>query len=142
MALKLKLTKLGMDAKIPRYAHDGDAGLDIYSNERVVLKPLDRYPVRTGIKIAIPKGHVGLIWDKSGLAMDGIKTVGGVIDSSYRGEIKVAVINLSSKTIYLEKGQKIAQMLIQKVENARIDVSEKLSITPRGENGFGSTGLE
>lgn len=140
-SITIKLTKLSETAKIPSYAHEGDAGLDLFSNERVVLKPLATCAVKTGIKIELPKGFAALVWDKSGLALNGIKTIGGVVDSGYRGEVKVAVINLSNKTVYIEKGQKIAQMLIQKVENAKIAFSNKLSLTSRGENGFGSTGF-
>ena len=90
----------------------------------------------------LPEGFVGLVWDKSGLAIkNGIKTMAGVIDSGYRGEIGIVLANLSDQDFKIEKGQKIAQMLIQKVEWAEIEEVKELSKTKRGDGGFGSTGL-
>ncbi|MEK7144060.1 MAG: dUTP diphosphatase, partial [Patescibacteria group bacterium] len=85
---------------------------------------------------------VGLVWDKSGLALNnGIKTMAGVIDSGYRGEIKIVLINLGDEDFEIKKGQKIAQMLVQKVERPEIELVDELNATERGGNGFGSTGL-
>jgi len=115
--------------------------MDIFASERVVLKQGERVAVKTGISMEIPKGFVGLVWDKSGLSMrEGLKVLGGVIDSGYRGEILIGMINLSNKDYVFEMGHKIAQMLIQKVESPLIVESKSLSETQRGKNGFGSTG--
>lgn len=95
----------------------------------------------TGIAFEIPVGYVGLIWEKSGLSHTyGIKLFGGVVDSGYRGEVKVGMMNLSDQPFTFEKGHKIAQMLIQKVEAPEIIEVDELSNTARGEKGFGSTG--
>lgn len=139
--MKLKILKINSEAKIPNYANEDDAGLDLYSAEDFVLKPGERRAVETGVKMEIPEGYVGLIWDKSGLALnDGIKTMAGVVDSGYRGEIKIVLINLSNQDFEIKKGQKIAQMLIQKIEHPEIEIVEFLSESGRGEGGFGSTG--
>lgn len=137
----LKIKKIVSDAILPSYAHPGDAGLDMYSNETIVIKPNEAVKVKTGISIEIPDGFVGLVWDKSGLSTNHkIKTLGGVIDSGYRGESLIGLINLGDTPYTIEKGHKVAQMLIQKIE--RVDVIEagELNDTSRGEGGFGSTG--
>lgn len=137
----LKIKKLRADAKIPSYAHHGDAGFDLFAVEEAVIPRGERVLVGTGIALEIPDGFVGLIWDKSGLATaHGLKTLGGVIDAGYRGEIKVGIINLSAEDYTIGTGHKVAQMLIQKVERATIEEAPELSDAPRGEGGFGSTG--
>ena len=141
MNLILKIKKLDPDAIIPQYAHTDDAGMDFYAIETIALKPGERIGVSTGLAIEIPEGYVGLVWDKSGISInDGIKTLGGVIDAGYRGEIKIGIINLSSTDYVLKKGHKIAQILIQKVEQPDIIEVRELSDSERGKNGFGSTG--
>ena len=137
----IKIQKIDSNAKIPDYANTNDAGLDLYSVEDLVLGKGERSAVRTGIKMEIPGGYVGLVWDKSGLALkSGVKTMAGVIDAGYRGEIKVVLINLSNQDFKIKKGQKIAQMLIQKIEYPGIEEVEELGESVRGENDFGSTG--
>lgn len=141
MSLRVKIKKNHPDAILPKYAHGGDAGIDLFSNEDFELKNNVRDAVPTGISVEIPKGYVGLIWDKSGIATkEGIKTIGGVIDSTFRGELKIAVINLSGKTYKFLKGHKIAQMLVQKIESVEIIEVDKLSDTTRGDKGYGSSG--
>lgn len=131
------------DATSPEYAHKGDAGLDLYSNEKFVLKPGHRKAIKTGLYLEIPENHVGLVWDKSGLALkSGLKTMGGVIDSTYRGEVKVILVNLGKKKIRIDKGVKIAQLLIQEVKTAKLKEVKENSKTKRGKKGFGSTGLK
>ena len=138
----IKFQKNLDDAIIPHYAHPGDAGMDIFSAEETVIKAGEIKSVRTGIKMELPECFVGLVWDKSGLALkNGIKTMAGVIDSGYRGEIGIVLANLSGQDYKIEKGQKIAQMLIQKVERMEIEETKELSETKRGEGGFGSSGL-
>lgn len=139
--VKIKIKKLTKDAKLPRYAHRGDAGLDIFSCEDYELKPGEKYAVRTGIACGIPSGYALLVWDKSGLAVNfGIKTMAGVIDSGFRGECKIVLLNISQKPYKIKKGDKIAQFLLQKVENAEIKEVADLDETERGDGGFGSTG--
>ena len=140
--MKLQIKKLTAKARLPEYAHSGDAGMDLFSVENITIKPGERIVCRTGIAMKIPDGYVGLIWDKSGIASkDGIKTMGGVIDSGYRGEIGVVLQNLSRENYEIKRGDKIAQMLIQKVESPQIEEIEELNDTERGEGGFGSTGV-
>jgi len=139
--MQIKFKKLNENAVAPTYAFKFDAGMDLYCLENISVEPNQRVQIGTGIAMEIPEGFVGLIWDKSGLShKSGLKTVGGVVDSQYRGEIKVGMINLSNETYNFEAGQKIAQMLIQKVEQVDLMESDTLSETDRGEGGFGSTG--
>ena len=139
--MKIEIKKIHPDATIPRYAHHGDAGLDLFTIESLELEPRERKTVPLGLAIEIPAGYVGLIWDKSGLSHKyGIKSFGGVIDSSYRGEIHVGVINLSDKFFSFEKGHKIGQLLIQKIEQVHFEEVDKLTDSPRAAGGFGSTG--
>lgn len=140
--MKLKIKKLHTDAVIPRFATQDDAGMDLFSIEDVTVEPMERKQIGTGIAMQIPEGHAGLIWDKSGLSHKfGIKTLGGVIDSGYRGEIKVGVINLGTEKYVFEKGHKVAQIIIQKKETPEIiEVAELDLNTERGEGAFGSTG--
>lgn len=121
----------------------GDVGLDLHAAENIVLKPGERFAVSTGLKMEIPEGYAGLIWDRSGLAANhGISTLAGVIDSGYRGEIKVALINLGDENFEIKEGMRIAQMLFQKAEKADIEVVAGLEESKRGDQGFGSTGLD
>ena len=115
--MKLEAKKLQPDALLPARAHADDAGLDLFANEALTLEPGMRRTVKTGIALAIPTGYVGLIWDKSSIPHKwGVKTMGGVIDASYRGEVGVIMVNLSEEPYVIEKGAKISQLLIQKVE--------------------------
>lgn len=139
--MNIQVKKLHPDAQTPHIAHQGDAGCDLFATENVTLNPGERGQVPTGLALAIPSGYVGLIWDKSGVShKGGIKTLGGVIDSGYRGEILVGVINLSDQIYTFEKGHKIAQLLIQKIESPIFEEVIELSDTSRGQDGFGSTG--
>jgi dUTP pyrophosphatase len=139
--MKLSVKKLDPEAKVPTRAHADDAGLDLYSNEDYELQPGERRTVKTGIALAIPSGYVGLIWDKSSIPHKfGVKTMGGVIDASYRGEIGVIMVNLSQEPYKIEKLAKISQLLIQKVELPEVCEVEELDDTIRGVSGFGSTG--
>lgn len=140
--MKIRVKKLHPDAKIPAFAHPGDAGMDLYSVEDIVLLPGGRASVPTGIAIELPDGYVSLVWDKSGPSHKfGVKTLGGVIDSSYRGEYLIGLINLGQESFEIKKGQKIAQVLIQKVEHPEVEEVTELGDTSRGAGGFGSTGI-
>lgn len=137
----LKIKKLRPDAIVPTYAHADDAGMDLYAVKRVVIKPNTMGMVPTGLACQLPKGTVGLFWDKSGLATKhGLKIMGGVIDAGYRGELVVALMNLGTKSVVFEPGHKITQMLIQRVHRPRIRVVAALAGSSRGAKGFGSTG--
>lgn len=139
--MEIKVKKVHPEAKLPTYAHHGDAGFDLYAIESVSIPVGARVLVSTGIAIEIPDGYVGLIWDKSGLSMvHGLKNLGGVVDAGYRGEIKAGMINLSNEDYTITAGHKVAQMLIQKVEHAEIKEVTELSDSTRGHGGFGSTG--
>jgi len=139
--MELKIKRLNPAAKLPGYGHAGDAGLDLYAAVEYVLGPGAVFAVPTGIKMAIPKGYVGLVWDKSGISLKGVHRLAGVVDSGYRGEVQVVMINLGEEPFPVKKGMKIAQMLIQPVAAFAVIDSDTLDETPRGEGGFGSTGL-
>ncbi len=143
MTLKIKI-KRDADVKMPFYVHKGDSGMDLYSCEDYLIKPLERKLIGTGIKISIPLGYEAQIRPKSGLAIEhGISFANciGTIDSCYRGEIKVLIINLGDKPYKIEKGKKIGQMVFTKVEEALLEEVEELDETTRGDGGFGSTGI-
>lgn len=137
---RLVLEKINEEARLPQKAHLGDAGYDLYSCDYYSIPAYGQALVSTGYRIKIPDNYVGLIWDKSGLANDGITTMGGVIDSSYRGELKVIVKNLSEDIFNIVPQQKIAQLLIQAIADMEI-VEEKIeNNTEREDRGFGSSG--
>jgi dUTP pyrophosphatase len=139
--MQLKVKKLTKDSLLPTYAKGGDAGMDLYANETVAVEPGKVGRIKTGISMEIPEGYVGLCWDKSGLSMNhGIKVLAGVIDSGFRGELVLGIINLSDKAYTFEKGHKVMQMLIQKVEQVDIVEADSLPDSERGKEGFGSTG--
>ena len=142
MAIKVKMQKIS-DVPTPFYAHKDDSGVDLYSAEDYVLKPMERKLISTGIKLEIPYGYEGQIRPKTGLATThGISHANavGTIDSCYRGEIKVPMINLSDTPYKVEKGKKIAQLIFAKVEEAVFQEVDELEETTRNESGFGSTG--
>lgn len=139
--MKIKIKKLREDAKLPTHGLEGDAGIDFYAIESVTFLPRKQERVPTGVSIEIPDGYVGLIWDKSSISFNmGLKIMGGVIDSGYRGEIIMSLLNTGDKEVILEKGHKIAQMIIQKYENCDIVEVNELSDTVRGHGREGSTG--
>jgi dUTP pyrophosphatase len=139
--MKIKI-KRDAGAILPDYSHDGDAGLDIYSNQEVIIKPGEIKSVDTGLYFEIPKGYVGLVWDKGGIAFNhGIKTMAGVVDAGYRGELKIVLANHSKKDFEVKNSMKIAQLLIQEIEKAEVEEVQELTDTSRGEGRFSSTGL-
>lgn len=139
--MRIKVKKLEENAKLPTHGHPGDAGMDFYCLEDVLFPSGKQERVRTGIAVEIPENHVGLIWDKSSISFNlGLKVMGGVIDSSYRGEIIMNLLNVSDKPVLMAKDQKIAQMIIQRFEHCDILEVDELSETVRGEGREGSTG--
>lgn len=137
----IKVKKLNKDAKLPIHGHPGDAGMDFFAIDDVVFTPGEQARVHTGLAVEIPEGFVGLIWDKSGISFNtGLKIMGGVVDSGYRGEIIMNFLNTSDKEVIIEKGYKIAQMIIQKFEHCNITEVDEISETVRGHGREGSTG--
>lgn len=122
--------------------NDYDAGLDICASEDVIIEPGTRDVVSTGIRVAIPSGYVGLLWSRSGLSANhGIEVGAGCIDSTYRGEVRVVLYNHSGVTFFVNKGDRIAQLLTVPVMLSPYVKVESLDETTRGEGGFGSTGV-
>ena len=132
--------KLYDSSHVPTKGHMNDAGWDLYSFETISIPSGATVLVSTGIAMAIPKGYVGLIWDRSSMGVKGIHRHAGVIDSEYRGEVKVCLHNTAKETYHIEKGDRIAQMLIQEAPNFIQHVVHELDSTNRGDGGFGSTG--
>ena len=143
MTITIKIQKIS-DIPTPSYMHKGDSGVDLYAAEDHTLKPMERKLMPTGLKLEIPYGYEGQIRPKSGLALNhGISHANavGTIDSSYRGEIKVPIINFNDKPYKIEKGKKIGQLVFAKVEEAVFEEVKELGKTTRNDRGFGSTGL-
>lgn len=141
MADLIEVVKTDGSAQLPTRAHADDAGLDLYCLSGVSVPPGEGRMVRTGVALALPAGHVGLVADRSSLAKKGLKTAGGVIDAGYRGEIQVVVWNLSKESIELKAGDRCAQLLIFPVVFPKaVEVKVFDSQTGRGAGGFGSTG--
>jgi len=141
--IKLKVKKLSYLAQIPAYQTDEAAGFDLHSIEDVVVGPNERKLIGTGLSFEIPKGYEIQIRPRSGLAYKhGISVLNspGTIDSDYRGEIKVLVINHSKEDFEIKVGERIAQAVIQEVIQATFEEVDELNTTTRGEGGFGSTG--
>lgn len=141
----VKFIKINDDAIIPDYAHEGDAGMDIYSVEDIVIEPMDWKKVNTGLIMELPKGTEGQVRTKSGIANNyGVFVLNtpGTIDENYRGEVGVILYNLNKTPFVIKKGQKIAQLVINKVCYCKTKQVTSISSTNRGQDGFGSTGLE
>lgn len=142
--LNVKFRCLNEDAVVPAYAHEGDAGMDIFTDQDHVLAPHDWGVVSTGIAIALPEGYVGLVHPRSGLAAkQGVTVLNapGTIDAGYRGEIKVILYNSSGRYVYLKKHDRIAQLIVQEYVHVDAVPVDDLDETGRGTGGFGSTGV-
>ncbi len=145
--VKIKFLENNIEKKLPFYATKGSAGMDLTAciEEDIVLKPLERALIPTGIAIKLPDSDYGaFIFARSGLATKKGITLSncvGVVDSDYTGEIKVGLINLSSEEYTLTKGERIAQMVIMSVAQAQFNVTDEIEKTERGSGGFGSTGV-
>lgn len=141
--VKIKVQKIHPDAIIPKYAHSGDAGVDLHSCEDYILKSKERRLISTGLKVEIEKGYEMQIRPRSGLALKhGVSVLNtpGTIDSGYRGNVGVILINTSDKDYEIKKGDRIAQAVINKLENVVIEEVDGLADSSRGDGGFGSTG--
>jgi dUTP pyrophosphatase len=142
--LRLEVLQIDAGLPLPAYAHDGDAGLDLYAAEDVTIAPFERVLIATGIAVAIPAGYAGFVQPRSGLALrSGLSFVNtpGLIDAHYRGEIRVIAINLDpTAPIHVARGDRVAQLVIQQVAFCEPVAVDTLPATTRGEGGFGSTG--
>ena len=142
--MKLSIQRIA-DVPLPSYKHEGDAGFDLHAAESCVLKPGERKIVATGLKMAVPRGYEAQVRPRSGLAAKhGISVVNtpGTIDAGYRGEVGVILINHGNEAFAVEKNERIAQMIINKVELVDIEEVSELDDTSRGKGGFGSTGTQ
>lgn len=140
---EIQVKRLNPDARLPAGAHPGDAGTDLFSVESVVIPPGDRRDVGTGLAIAIPLGYGGFVQPRSGLAFkNGIMVVNspGLIDSGYRGEVRICLYNSGSEPFTVEVGARIAQLVVQRVEAPDFVEANDLGDTSRGAGGFGSSG--
>ena len=139
----LEVKKISKDSKIPEYILESDIGLDLTASENVNLLPMEQKAIKTGILIKIPKNHVGLIRDRAGIVSKmNVHTSAGTFDPDYRGEVSVMMINFSDEEITIEKGMRIAQLLIIPVIKVKVKEVKELSKTERGERSFGSTGIK
>lgn len=143
-AITLPIKRLDPTVELPSYAYAGDAGLDLRSNEDVVLAPFERRLISTGLAIAIPEGYAGFVQPRSGMALKrglSMANTPGLIDAHYRGELKVCAVNLDAhEPITILRGERIAQLVIQKVPLVSLQEVDALDSTDRGEGGFGSSG--
>ena len=143
--INLNIQRLDNDVELPRYAYPGDAGLDLRSNADLVIEPFERRLIPTGLAIAIPEGYAGFVQPRSGLALrQGLSfpNTPGLIDSHYRGELKVVAINLDPHNpIRIKRGDRIAQLVIQEVPVVNLVEVKELDETDRGSSGFGSSGV-
>lgn len=141
--IEVKVKRLHPHAKVPAYAHTGPAGdlaADLYSIEELVIEPNRVHSIRTGIALELPPGYGAIVEDRSGLALRAITTLAGVIDSGYRGELKVVIANVGSTSYTVKQGERIAQLrLVQRLEATFTGVAE-IAASERMEKGFGSTG--
>jgi dUTP pyrophosphatase len=142
--LRIAVRVLDPGLPLPRYARPGDAGLDLVSAQDLRLEPGRRAAVATGIAVELPEGYAGFVHARSGRALhEGLALVNapGVVDAGYRGELKVIVVNLDPRcAIDIRRGEKIAQLIVQRVEEAVVEAVELLGVSERGDGGFGSTG--
>ena len=145
-SVKLRIKRLDPTIELPAYAYEGDAGLDLRANEELTLVPLERRLVGTGLAVAIPDGYAGFVQPRSGLALrEGLSMANtpGLVDAHYRGELKVCAVNLDAhQAIHIERGERIAQLVIQRVPAVQLVEVDELDATDRGSGGFGSSGVD
>lgn len=142
--MKIPVTRKELRHPLPGFAHPGDAGADLTASESVTLEPGGRALVPTGLAIAIPEGYAGFVLPRSGLAIrHGVTVINapGLIDSGYRGELRVGLVNLGTSAFTIESGDRIAQLVIMAVQTPEFVEVDELDETSRGSGGFGSTGL-
>lgn len=144
--LVLPIKRLDSDVILPSYAYEGDAGLDLRANVDVDIAPFERKLIPTGLAVAIPEGFAGFVQPRSGLALKSglsMANTPGLIDAHYRGELKVIAVNLdANEAIHISKGERIAQLVIQRVPVVSLMEVDELDNTDRGTGGFGSSGVQ
>lgn len=142
--VRVRIKRLISDVELPSYAYAGDAGLDLRAAESCVIGPLERRLVSTGIAVAIPEGYAGFVQPRSGMALKlglSVANTPGLIDSHYRGELKIIAVNLDAKEpVAIERGERVAQLVIQQVPLVELVEVDELDETDRGTGGFGSSG--
>lgn len=138
--MKIKVQRMREGAKMPSYAHPGDVGLDMYSMEEKVIEPGEHHIFFCGFALEFPSGYAAIVKDKGSISKANLHTMGGVYDAGYRGEYNVHLVNLGKEAYKIEKGDKVAQLIIYPVEIVELEETDKLSETSRGEGRFGSTG--
>lgn len=142
--VRVRVRRLDPSVELPAYAYEGDAGLDLRANEDVTLRPHERRLVSTGLAVAIPEGWAGFVQPRSGMALRlglSMANTPGLVDSHYRGELKVVAVNLDDESdISIERGERIAQLVIQRVPVVELVEVDELDETDRGSGGFGSSG--
>ena len=143
--ISLPIKRLDDSVELPTYAYEGDAGLDMRASESVVLRPFERRLIGTGLAVAIPDGYAGFVQPRSGLALKhglSMANTPGLVDAHYRGELKVCAINLDpNNDIHISRGDRIAQLVIQRVPVVDLVEVKELDVTDRGIGGFGSSGV-
>lgn len=144
--LVLPIKRLDPDVELPSYAYEGDAGLDLRANVDTDIAPLERKLIPTGLAVAIPEGFAGFVQPRSGLALKSglsMANTPGLIDAHYRGELKVIAVNIdANEPIHISKGERIAQLVIQRVPVVSLMEVDELDETDRGTGGFGSSGVQ
>jgi dUTP pyrophosphatase len=138
--MKIKVKKLKENAKLPKYHHPGDVGMDMYAMETVIMKPGEHYRFWHGFALEFPEGYGAIIMDKGSISKVGLHHMGGVFDAGYRGEYNTLLVNLSDKSYTFEEGDKVSQLLILPVVIGELEETDTLSESARGEGKFGSTG--
>ncbi len=138
---KILFKKNSPDAQVPQVSRDGDAAYDVFSHEEIMIPAGQRITVHCGVSSAFDPDYVGLVWDRGGMAVkNGITTIGGVIDSNYRGEWIIAMFNTSDTDYEIKKGDRIAQVVFQKVYFPEVEIVDELPESVRGDQKYGSSG--
>ena len=138
--MQLKVKKLHPDAVIPKYQREGDAAVDLASLEEVEIQPSELVKIKTGLAIALPTGHVGIIKDRSGLGSRGLHCLAGVFDENYRGEWIIIMMNLGQEKAVIKKGERCCQVVVCPIPKLVVEEVTELDETARGRDGFGSSG--
>ena len=138
--MRIKVKKLKENAKLPKYAHPGDVGMDMYAMETVTINPGEHCRLFHGFAMEFPEGYMAKVFDKSSISKAGLHTLGGVFDAGYRGEYNTHLVNLGSEPYTVEEGDKVSQLVLVPVSIAEIEETDTLSESDRGMGAVGSTG--
>lgn len=138
--MKIKIKKLKAEAKLPKYHHPGDVGMDLYALESVTISPMGHYRFWHGFAMEFPEGYAAIVKDKSSISKALLHTMGGVFDAGFRGEYNTHLVNLGTESYKIEAGDKVSQLIIYPITIAELEETDSLSDSARGEGKFGSTG--